>query len=145
MHNAETLDSIQKTLNINIIIVIVFFIALSVSARNRWLTLRELITAGVVLTISSTMLILGPVLKIVVSAYGNAQKAILMSIGYTAALVIPLVICLVIIVRKYKSLPPLEPAKQSVGKASSKKSQGVSQAEEPKPKPIRGHGKKKRF
>lgn len=130
---AHLSDKVQ--IDIRLIIITIFYVVLSMGARKRWLNVKELTAAGVVLAISSALMLLPFTLKAAIMAYGPGQKAMIWGAAPVVIFVAFLVGAIVVMIRWMKNNP------EPVAGATPTSVQPTG----PVPKPKRVRGGKRRF
>ncbi len=149
MHYSYTVD-----LNIRLIIVMVFFVALAFGSKRGWISVRELVISGTALVIAAAGLLYDVTLKAAIEQYGHNTKAFQMAGVTILPFLLALGFAIWFMVRKMKSDPPvvnrpkLKSGAKPRGKTLAKpaKAANASAATEgPKPKPQRTRGGKRRF
>lgn len=123
----------------------VFFLALALGARKKWITVKELVATGAVLTVSSAFIIYPYCARSMVQIYGYSQKALIWAAVPTLIFTIALGAAIAIMVRRLRDAP--ENANPSHKKARGKPAAKAAPTEPagPPPKPLRKRGGKRRF
>jgi hypothetical protein len=132
-------------LNLRLITIMVFFLALAYGAKKRLINARELIWVGAVLVIAAAMMTYPLCVKTMIETIGYSRKAFLWAAAPVLTLVVALVFALRVMVQRMEDSPEQPPKKHLMKAARVKTNAKPSSPTLPQPKPQRARGGKRRF